>query len=113
MKPNLIVIGFRVERPQGLTVRVYRQLKSHFEELGLASRYRVNALVELSEDRRAFARWFGGDGSGAKLAEELALKADDRELEYGANDWLCVLYRKLAHTPAFTSGGFRVLDAIQ
>jgi hypothetical protein len=73
----------------------------------------VNALLQLKEDLPAFQRWFDEDGTGDVLATELSLKADDRELLYGTNDWLCVTYRALALLPEFTSGGFQVLEAIQ
>jgi len=110
---NLIRIAFKVVRPQGLPQQVFAQLKSHFEDLSLRSRYNADALLQMREQRHAFARWFDKDGTGERLSEELIVQADDREADYGANDWLCVLYRKLACTQDFVSGGFQVIDAIQ
>lgn len=111
--PNLFVVTYAVVRPIGLSAQTFEQLRSHFNQLGLKRRYTVNALLQLKEDLPAFQRWFDEDGVGVVLANELSLKADDRELLYGTNDWLCVTYRALALLPEFTSGGFQVLEAIQ
>jgi hypothetical protein len=111
--PTSFIVQFQINRVAGMPAHVYNHLRSHVDELGLLDRYRKSTLNHLSDDRRAYARTFNEDGTGAILAAQLANRANDYALDYGPNYWLAVLYTELSSHNGFCHGGFQTLDAIQ
>lgn len=109
---NAIGLTFRLRRPAGLALAVFRHLRSHFEQLDLADRYRRMALEHLGGQYRALKRAYGGGEDAERVAEGLANTAEDFALRYGENYWLAVLYRALAGHDEFCDGGFDVLKAL-
>ncbi len=109
---NAINLTFRLRRPAGLAAATFRHLRSHFEQLDLADRYRRMALEHLGGQYRALKRVYGAGEDAKRVAEELTHSAKDFALRYGENYWLAVLYRALASHEDFCDGGFDVLKAL-
>jgi hypothetical protein len=109
---NAIALTFRLQRPAGLAVATFRHLRSHFEQLDLADRYRRMALEHLGGQYRALKRAYGSAEDADRVAEELTNAAGDFAQRYGENYWLAVLYRALAGRDDFCDGGFEVLQAL-
>jgi 5-methylcytosine-specific restriction endonuclease McrA len=106
-------LRFRIRRPAGMSLPCYRQLRSHFTQLGLADRYQTQSLIELRGRHGSFARFYGPDADSARVASELVAEADTYEAAHGPNHWRVVLYRELAIHNAFCDGGFEVISPTQ
>ncbi len=110
---NAISLTFRLCRPAGLAIATFRHLRSHFEQLDLADRYRRMALEHLGGQYRALKRVYGAGEDAERVAVELANSAEDFADRYGENYWLAVLCRALASHEDFCDGGFDALKALQ
>lgn len=56
MEADALVLPYRLTRPEGMTVRTFRHLQSHFAELDLADRYRRMGLEHLGGQYPALRR---------------------------------------------------------
>ena len=110
MQLSSTIISFRHHL---LVKKLFRQLQTHFERLGLANRYRVNALDHLRVLRHPLKRFYGDERNAERVSNKLTEIAIDYELERGRNHWQAVLYRELASHSEFCDGGFVVLDHVQ
>ena len=106
---KFIALQFEVHRPRGMNGSVFEQLRSHVESLGLKERYQKMALLNMSDERASYRRWFEIDGTGIRLSEALSEKSRDCAADYGDNYWLTVLYSALSQNREFCQGGFRTL----
>ncbi len=106
-------LRYKVFRPDGISVHVYRHMQSHFKLLGLDDRYRLRSLEHLRGQHRALARLYGPLNDEVRVSNKLNEDADDYEDEYGLNYWRTVLYRALANNNDFCDGGFQLLTHIQ
>jgi hypothetical protein len=113
LQPDAIDLSFRLHRTDGIALDVFRHLQSHFRLLQLADRYRLQSLMLLRGKRQALERFYGPNHDADRVAAELTTDANDREADFGPNDWQTILYRELAANAAFCNGGFAVLDSIQ
>ena len=113
INPREFIISFDVIQATGMSDDVFQHLKSHFDELLLASRYRKNALIHLRENRKYFLRTYGEDHNAPRLSAELLKTSEDFESDYGPNYWMSVLYRGLSENAEFCAGGFSTLSVVQ
>lgn len=111
--PNAIILKYTVVKHAGLASTTFKHLQSHFQQLGLADRYRRMALDDLRGQYHALVRIYGPAKDANRLAVSLTEKAKDFEAIYGENYWLTVLYYALAANRKFCNGGFQVLNKIQ
>jgi hypothetical protein len=108
-----MILNYRISQPPNIDEELLGKLRTHFEILDLANRYRINALVYLREQRHSLHRLYGDEEDGDRVSRELIQYAEDCESEYGFNHWRAVLCRELALYSEFCDGGFVVLDGIQ
>lgn len=113
LQAGALLLSFRLVRPLGMQLQTFNHLRSHFQILDLADRYRRMGLEHLGGQYRALKRAYGDGENANRVAEELLLEADDFEQLYGENYWLAVLYRALATHNEFCDGGFEALLALQ
>jgi hypothetical protein len=60
IEADALVLSYRLVRPAGMTHRVFQHLRSHFNELNLADRYRLMGLEHLGGQYPALRRaWLG------------------------------------------------------
>ena len=111
MEADAIILSYRLVRPAGMPNNVFLRLRSHFEKLGLADRYRLMGLEHLGGQYRAFRRAYGEGEDPERVAEELTEGAEDFEDIFGVNYWLAKLYRALAGNADFCDGGFEAVRA--
>lgn len=109
MKEDALIVTYRVVRPVGIELHVFQQLKSHFEKLDLADRYRRMGIEHLGGQYPALHRAFGPGKDGIRVAEKLIEGAEDFEDVAGPNYWLAKLYRALASNKEFCEGGFEAI----
>lgn len=109
MKEDALIVTYRVVRPLGIELHVYQHLKSHFEELDLADRYRRMGIEHLGGQYPALRRAFGPGKDAIRVAEKLTEGAEDFEEVAGQNYWLAKLYRSLASNKEFCEGGFEAI----
>lgn len=109
MEANALVLSYRLTRPEGMAVRTFRHLRSHFDELDLADRYRRMGLEHLGGQYPALRRAYGATEDAARVAEKLVEVAQDFEEVSGPNFWLAKLYTALAENEEFCEGGFEVV----
>ena len=112
VKENVLLLGFRISRPGGMSLAMFGHLRSHFKLLNLSDRYRRMGLEHLGGQYRALKRAYGKAGDSVRVASELATTANDFAERYGENYWLAVLYRALAAHNGFCRGGFEMLKAV-
>ena len=106
MVADALVLSYRLTRPEGMAVRTFRHLRSHFDELDLADRYRRMGLEHLGGQYPALRRAYGAAEDADRVAEKLLEAAQDFEEVSGPNFWLAKLYRALAGNDEFCDGGF-------
>jgi 5-methylcytosine-specific restriction endonuclease McrA len=109
MEEDALIVTYRVVRPVGIELHVFQHLKSHFEELNLADRYRRMGIEHLGGQYPALRRAFGLGKDGIRVAEKLIEGAEDFEEVAGPNYWLAKLYRALASNKEFCEGGFEAI----
>lgn len=108
-----MILKFELVKPGGMSDTTFKRLKSHFELLDLADRYRLMALEHIRGQYRALIRAYGPMKDAKRVSESLVQGAADYEELYGNNYWLAVIYRALAANNDFCNGGFEVLKKIQ
>lgn len=111
MEADALILSYRLTRPEGMAARTFRHLRSHFDELDLADRYRRMGLEHLGGQYPALRRAYGAAEDPDRVAEKLVEVAQDFEEVSGPNYWLAKLYRALAGNVAFCDGGFEVVRA--
>lgn len=109
MKEDALIVTYRVVQPGGIEPHVFQHLKSHFEELDLADRYRRMGIEHLGGQYPALRRAFGPGKDAIRVAEKLIEGAEDFEEVAGPNYWLAKLYRALASNKDFCEGGFEAI----
>jgi 5-methylcytosine-specific restriction endonuclease McrA len=109
MKADALILSYRLTRPAGMALRTFRHLRSHFNELDLADRYRRMGLEHLGAQYPAFRRAYGAGKNADRVAEGLIEGAEDFEEVSGPNYWLAKLYRALASNAGFCDGGFEAV----
>lgn len=109
MEGDALVLSYRLSRPRGMAVRTFRHLRSHFDELDLADRYRRMGLEHLGGQYPALRRAYGAAEDATRVAEKLIEEAQDFEEVSGPNFWLAKLYRALAGNNEFCDGGFEAV----
>lgn len=113
IREDALVLAYTLVRPAMMAEVMFEQMRSHFELLRLADRYRVMALNHLRGEYRTFARFFDIEKRGDRLARELSQRSADLAEGVGANNWLVVLYEALSEHSEFCDGGFVVLTRVQ
>src|SRR5258705_955724 len=109
MAEDALIISYRLSRPAGMSLPTFRHLRSHFNELDLADRYRRMGLEHLGNQYPAFRRAYGSGVDAGRVAGKVAEMAEDLEEVAGPNFWLAKLYRALAQNADFCDGGFEVV----
>lgn len=109
IEADALILSYRLTRPTGMAPRTFRHLKSHFNELDLADRYRRMGLEHLGGQYPALRRAYGSGENAERVAEKLIEGAVDFEEVSGPNYWLAKLYRALAGNDDFCDGGFEVV----
>lgn len=109
MEENALIISYRLTRPAGMMLRTFQHLRSHFNELNLADRYRRMGLEHLGGQYPALRRAYGLGEDANRVAEKLVEGAENFEEVHGPNYWLAKLYRALADNNDFCDGGFEVV----
>jgi hypothetical protein len=109
MEADALVLSYRLDRPAGMAIHVFQHLRSHFDELNLADRYRRMALEHLGGQYPALRRAYGLGEDAERVAEKLREGAQDFEEVFGLNYWLAKLYRALADNEDFCDGGFETV----
>ncbi len=109
MEADALILSYRLTRPSGMALRTFRHLRSHFNELGLADRYRRMGLEHLGGQYPALRRAYGSGEDADRVAEKLTEVAEDFEHVSGTNYWLAKLYRALASNASFCDGGFEAI----
>jgi hypothetical protein len=90
--------------PDAAPTDIAERAQKHFDRLGLADLYSSNAAVELISKRSAFLEHFEAGGAEA-LESELDREAESRLVPF-RNGWQPALYRALADSETFCTGGF-------
>lgn len=111
MEADALILSYRLTRPAGMALRTFRHLRSHFNELDLADRYRRMGLEHLGGQYPALRRAYGSSENAERVAEKLIEGAVDFEEVSGPNHWLAKLYRALAGNDEFCDGGFELVRA--
>ncbi|MCD9096517.1 HNH endonuclease [Luteimonas fraxinea] len=109
MEADALILSYRLTRPAEMALRTFSHLRSHFNELDLADRYRRMALEHLGGQYPALRRAYGSGENAERVAEKLLEGAVDIEEVSGPNYWLAKLYRALAGNDIFCDGGFEVV----
>lgn len=109
MEADGLIVSYRMTRPAGMTFRTFQHLRSHFNKLDLADRYRRMGLEHLGGQYPALLRAYGAGENAERVAEKLVEGAMDFEVVSGPNYWLAKLYRALASDTDFCDGGFEAL----
>ncbi|MFD2235280.1 HNH endonuclease [Phaeospirillum tilakii] len=109
MEADALVLSYRLTRPAGMPLQTFQHLRSHFNELELADRYRRMGLEHLGCQYPALRRVYGVAGDAERVAVKLLEEAEDFEEVSGQNYWLAKLYRALAGNSDFCDGGFEAV----
>lgn len=109
MEADALVLSYRLVRPAGMALQVFQHLRSHFNELNLADRYRLMGLEHLGGQYPALRRAYGLGEDAERVADKLREGAEDFEEVFGPNYWLAKLYRALADNEDFCDGGFEAV----
>lgn len=109
MEEDALVLSYRLTRPAGMALQTFQRLRSHFDQLDLADRYRRMGLEHLGGQYPALRRAYGAGEDAVRVAETLVEGAVDFEEVSGPNYWLAKLYRALADSEDFCDGGFEVV----
>lgn len=109
MEADALILSYRLTRPDGMADRTFRHLRSHFDELDLADRYRRMGLEHLGGQYPALRRAYGAAEDADRVAQKLLEVAQDFEEVSGPNFWLAKLYRALASNNEFCDGGFEAV----
>lgn len=108
---DALILNFRVVRPAAMSEQTFQQLRSHFDKLDLADRYRRMSLEYLGSQYRALSRAYGHAEDSERVSEKLRELADDFKADYGRNHWRARLCEALAQSVEFCDGGFEVVKA--
>lgn len=109
MESDALILSYRLIRPAGMTIQTFQHLRSHFDELDLADRYRRMGLEHLGGQYPALRRAYGVSEEAKRVAAKLIEGAEDFEEVSGPNYWLAKLYRALAGNEDFCDGGFEAV----
>jgi hypothetical protein len=109
IEADALILSYHLARPAGMALQTFQHLRSHFNELGLADRYRRMGLEHLGGQYPALRRAYGSGEDAERVAEKLIEGAEDFEVVSGSNYWLAKLYRALADNDDFCDGGFEVV----
>lgn len=109
MEANALIMSYRLTRPAGMALHTFKHLRSHFNELDLADRYRRMSLEHLGGQYPALRRAYGSGEDADRVAEKLIEGAEDFEEVSGPNYWLAKLYHALAGNDDFCDGGFEAV----
>jgi hypothetical protein len=109
MQADALILSYCLTRPAGMAVQTFQHLRSHFNELDLADRYRRMGLEHLGGQYPALRRAYGAGEDAERVAETLIEGAEDFEEVSGPNFWLARLYRALADNEDFCDGGFEAV----
>jgi len=109
MEADALILSYRLTRPAGMALRTFLHLRSHFNQLNLADRYRRMGLEHLGGQYPALRRAYGPGEDAGRVAEKLIEGAADFEEVSGPNYWLAKLYRALADNDGFCDGGFEAI----
>lgn len=111
MEADALILSYLLTRPAGMARPTFQHLRSHFNELDLADRYRRMGLEHLGGQYPALRRAYGPGENAERVAEKLVEGAEDFEKVSGPNYWLAKLYRALAGNDDFCDGGFEAVRA--
>jgi len=109
MKGDALILSYHLTRPARMALRTFQHLRSHFNELDLADRYRRMGLEHLGGQYPAFRRAYGQRKNAERVAKKLIEGAEDFEEVSGPNYWLAKLYRAVASNNDFCDGGFEAV----
>lgn len=109
MEADALILSYHLTRPAGMPQHTFKHLRSHFNELNLADRYRRMGLEHLGGQYPALRRAYGAIEDAERVAEKLVEGANDFEEVSGPNHWLAKLYRALAGNDDFCDGGFEAV----
>lgn len=109
MEANALILSYCLNRPAGMALPTFQHLRSHFNELDLADRYRRMGLEHLGGQYPALRRAYGPGEDAGRVSQKLIEGAEDFEEVSGPNYWLAKLYRALAGNDDFCDGGFEAV----
>jgi hypothetical protein len=109
MEAGALILSYRLTRPKGMALQTFHHLRSHFNALDLADRYRRMGLEHLGGQYPALRRAYGPFADAERVVEKLTEGAEDFEEISGPNYWLAKLYRALAGNNEFCDGGFEAV----
>lgn len=109
MEADAVIMSYHLTQPAGIALRAFQHLRSHFNKLNLADRYRRMGLEHLGGQYPALRRAYGPGENLDRVAEKLIEGAEDFEQVSGSNYWLAKLYRALAGNVEFCDGGFEAV----
>lgn len=109
MEGDALVLSYRLTQPAEMSLQTFQHLRSHFNKLNLADRYRRMGLEHLGGQYPALRRAFGPGEDAERVAQKLIEEAEDFEEVSGQNYWLAKLYRTLADNVDFCDGGFEAV----
>lgn len=88
LEADALVLSYRLVQPAGMARQVFQHLRTHFNELNLADRYRLMGLEHLGGQYPAFQRAYGRDRNAGRVSAKLSEDAEDFEDVFGPNYWL-------------------------
>lgn len=109
IEADALILSYRLTQPVGMALQTFQHLRSHFNELDLADRYRRMGLEHLGGQYPALRRAYGSGEDARRVAKKLVEGAEDFEQASGRNYWLAKLYRALAANDDFCNGGFEAV----
>jgi hypothetical protein len=112
IKNDALILSYRLNRPAKMTLKNFRHLRSHFNVLNLADRYRLMSLEHLGGQYHALSRAYGLGKDAQRVSDKLLELANDFEKVSGPNYWLAKLYRALSDNDVFCDGGFETVKPL-
>lgn len=99
-------VTYSIEQCAGMSDLLHRRLKTHLSEFDLHAKYAKQVNIHLSAHEFALVSSFKVGGAEL-LREYLEGTAQRNAKNFGINDWRTALFKGLAASHAFCSGGFK------
>lgn len=98
-----VTASFSANPPQHWSEKLCRRIKNHFFDLGLASRFAIEAASELA----ALSDYLGVLGTSERIKEHLSMTANLERLQR-RNTWKAALYEALSQSAWYRDGGYKL-----
>lgn len=95
MEADALILSYRLTRPVGMALQIFQHLRSHFDQLDLADRYRRMGLEHLGGQHPALRRAYGPGEDAERVAKKLIQGAEDFERSV----WSKLLARQALSSP--------------